>query len=111
VTHIFQEKLGQAAVTAYASLLKARIPDRTDASIVLYNSHASHTIKWKVLVSNDEQGASTTFAEEKAEATLAAVTPVRYVLTGPFAWVDVQIASNTSGQSGEGNVWLLATGD
>lgn len=110
--YVLQEKTGQVAVESYASLLKAKIIGRTDASIILSNTGLSgHTIKWKVLVSNDPEGAADTWAEDKAEATMnAGATPVRHVLTGPHLWVDVQFASNDAGESGEGNAWLMTVG-
>jgi len=112
LTLVKQKTIGQVAVAAYASLLKARIPARTNASIVLTNSGLTGaTIAWKVLVSNDPEGAADTWAEDKAEATLLIATGVKHVLSGPFLWVDVQISSNVSGKSGEGNCWLMAVGD
>jgi len=111
LTLVKQETIGQVAVAAYASLLKARIPARTNASILLTNSGLTGaTIDWKVLVSNDPEGAADTWAEDKAEATLLIATGVKHVLSGPFLWVDVQIKSNVSGKSGEGNCWLMAVG-
>ena len=110
--YVLQEKTGLVAAAAYASLLKARIPARTNASILLTNSGLTGaTIDWKVLVSNDPEGAADTWAEDKAEATLTIATGVKHVLSGPFLWVDVQIKSNVSGKSGEGNCWLMAVGD
>jgi hypothetical protein len=110
--HVLQEKTGQVAVENYASLLKSKIVGRTNATVVLSNTGLTgHTIKWKVLVSNDPEGASGTWSEEKAEATLnAGATPVRHVVSGPFCWCDIQIASNDPGESGEGNCWLMAVG-
>lgn len=108
---VLQEKTGQVAVEAYASLLKTRIPARTNATVVLSNiGETGATINWKVLVSNDSEGAANTWAEDKAEATLLISTAVRHVLTGPFLWVDVQFASGVSGKSGVGNCWLMAVG-
>lgn len=109
--YVLQEKLAQATTNTYASLLKAKILPRTDGSIVLYNSHATAALRWKVLVSNDVEGAANTWGEEKAEATLAALTPIRYVLTGPFIWVDVQVASNVTDTPSEANCWLQACGE
>jgi len=108
---VTQENIGQVAVEAYASLLKARIPARTNASIVLTNTGESGAhINWKVLVSNDPEGAAGAWGEDKVEAVLNQGSTVRHVLTGPFLWVDVQIKSNVSGKSGEGNCWLMAVG-
>jgi len=112
LTLVNQETLGQVAVAAYASLLKARIPARTNASIVLTNTGESGAhIDWKVLVSNDPEGAVNTWCEDKAEATLNQGSTIRHVLTGSFFWVDVQIKSNVSGKSGLGNCWLMAVGN
>ena len=108
---VTQENTGLVAVAAYASLLKAKIPARTNASIVLTNTGESGAhIDWKVLVSNDPEGAVNTWSEDKSEATLNQGSTIRHVLTGSFFWVDVQIKSNVSGKSGLGNCWLLAVG-
>ena len=109
---VTQKNLVQVAVEAYASLLKAKIPARTNASIVLTNTGLTGAhIDWKVLVSNDPEGAAGAWADDKAEATLNQGATIRHVITGPFVWVDVQIKSNVSGKSGEGNCWLMAVGD
>ena len=108
---VTQENTSQVAVAAYASLLKAKIPARTNATIVLTNTgETGATIDWKVLVSNDPEGAANTWCEDKSEATLLISTGVKHVLSGPFFWVDVQIKSNVSGKSGLGNCWLMAVG-
>jgi len=109
---VTQENIGQVAVAAYASLLKAKIPARTNATIVLTNTGESGAhIDWKVLVSNDLEGAAGTWAEDKAEATLNQGATIRHVITGPFFWVEVQVKSNVSGKSGLGNCWLMAVGN
>ena len=108
---VCQENIGQVAVAAYASLLKARIPARTNATIVLTNTGLTGAhVDWKVLVSNDVEGAGDTWAEDKAEATLNQGSTIRHVISGSFLRVDVQIKSNVSGKSGEGNCWLMAVG-
>jgi len=108
---VLQQQTDQYSATAYASLLKVRVLSRTAGSLVIKNQHATATLKYKILVSNDPQGGANTWAEEKAEATLAgAAIPVRVVLTGPFVWVDVQIASNGAGESPQGSAWFLAVG-
>jgi len=95
--------------TNLTSILKAKIISTKKASIVLVNQHASKLINWRILVSNDPEGAAGTWAEETTSAELAADTPVRYVLTGAFVWVDVQIQSEDSA-SPQALVWLLAVG-
>lgn len=99
----------QVANAAYASLLKARIVGRTEASLVISNSGAA-TIKWKVLVSLDSNGTSNSWAEEKPEATLSSGAIAKLAISEVVAWVDIEIMSNASGTSGEGNAWILAVG-
>lgn len=99
----------QIADGTYASLLKARIIGRTIASLIITNSGTA-TIKWKVLVSNDSQGTAGSWAELKAEATLAGSAVAAYSITGIYGWIDIEIMSNATGTSGEGNAWILAAG-
>jgi len=104
-----EESLDNTSANAYASILKAKITDLNNCSIVLYNGHATSVIKYKILVSNDPEGAANTWAEDKAEATLNGVTAVRHVLTGAFVYVDVQIASNVADtHSDDVDAWLYA---
>lgn len=110
--HVKQENTDLTSTNSYATLLKAKICGRTDATVVISNSHTSNWIKYKVLVSNDEEGAANTWVEDKAEAVLnnSTSTIASHVLTGPFLWVDVQIKSNSDGVHGTGNAWLHAVG-
>lgn len=108
--HLEQSKTGQASTNSYDSLLKARIIGFPKTSITITNSHGSYGIKYKILVSNHPQGLADTWAEEKAEATLAAAAAASYTLTGPFVWVDVQIVDASSGNHGVGNAWLQSVG-
>ena len=110
MTNVKQETTDQYTNGSYASLLKTRIPDIVNATLVIRNQHATHSFKWKVLISNDPDAASTSFAEDKAEATLNPATQVRHVITGPFVWVDVQIMSDTAGESPQASAWLLGVG-
>lgn len=107
---VLQEKTGQATTASYATLLKARITEPTKATVVITNSHGSNGLKWKILVSNDPEGASSSFAEEKAEAVLAANAAVQHSVSGAFAWIDVQIVDNVEGNHATGNAWLNACG-
>lgn len=106
-----QEKLDQESNGTYTTLLKARVSARTNASVVVANAHASHNLLFKVLVSNDVEGANGTWAEDKAETTITGGSnPIRHVLTGPFIWIDVQIKSVGAGESPHGSAWLLGVG-
>jgi hypothetical protein len=68
-------------------------------------------LKYKILVSNDPQGTASSFAEEKAEATINGGTvPVRHVLTGPFLWIEIQIMSNGPSESPQASAWIMAIG-
>jgi hypothetical protein len=95
--------------TDYVSILKERLPEIPSVSIVIANSHATKKISWKVLVSNDPEGASGTWAEEKAAADLNATTVAKHVLSAAFVWVDVQIKSEDS-TSPSSAIWLLGVG-
>ena len=108
--HVKQETTDQATTSSYATLLRARVLGFPRATIVVTNSHGSYSLKYKVLTSNAPQGSANTWAEEKAEATLAAGAIERYVLSGPFAWIDVQVVDATGGQHATANCWLVATG-
>jgi hypothetical protein len=108
-----QETIAQYSNGTYTSLLKAKLHSRTATTLVIANLHASHNLKWKVLVSDDPEGAANTWAEEKAEATIngaATVAPVKHVISGPFCWVDVQIMSAGPAESPQASAWLLAVG-
>ena len=97
--------------TAYTKLLRAFLSERTNTTIIVKNQHATHHLKFKILVSNDLHGAANTWAEEKAEATINGGTaPVRYVLTGPFLWVEIQIASAGTDESPQASAWVVAVG-
>ncbi len=106
---ILEEKTDQASNATYTSLLKSKILSRLYTSLTIYNAHASHQLKYKILVTNDSDGVDG-WAEDKAEATLAGLTGVKYNITGPFVWVDVQIMSNGSGESPHASAWLHAVG-
>jgi len=108
--YVKQETTAQNTTSSYASLLRARVIGFPHATIVVTNSHGSYSLNYKVLTSNDPKGAANTWAEEKAEATLAAGAVARHVLTGAFCWIDVQIVDTTGGQHAIGNAWLQACG-
>jgi len=103
-----QETLNQATTNAYASLLKAKITDLNNCSIVVKNRGGSNVADWKVLISNDPEGASGTFAEEKAEAQLATNTLAKHEIAQPVVWVDVQVKANAAGSQTNMDCWLYA---
>jgi hypothetical protein len=110
-SYVVQQHTGQYSDTTWKSLLKVRAIPHRQLSLAIANLHASHTLKWKVLVSNSLHGDADTWAEEKSEDTIngaSTILPVRYVLSGPFVWVDVQIESVGADQSPQGSAWLLA---
>jgi hypothetical protein len=107
-----QEELNKptaGSTGTYTSVLKARVPELTKVSIVVANAHATATLNWKVLVSNDPEGAAGTWAEEKAEAALTGTSVSKHLVSQPVIWVDVQIQS-TDTSSPQANVWLLGVG-
>jgi len=95
------------AYTNFTSILKTKILGQKTASVCLANSHATAAVNYKVLVSNDPEGASASYVEEKASAAVSAMAGAAHVINGPFAWVDVQIQS-VGADSPQSSVWLLA---
>jgi len=102
------ETENQATTNSYASLLKAKIVDLPNCSIVIKNRGDTNVADWKVLVSNDPEGASGTFAEEKAEAQLATEALAKYEIAQPVVWVDVQVKANAGGSQTNMDCWLYA---
>ena len=107
---VLQEITAVASTNAYQSLLKCRVPERTRCTLVLTNSHGTNDLKFKFLVSNSSGGVANSWAEEKGETTLAALSSTRYVLTGVFCWLDIQIIDSSSGNHATANVWVMAVG-
>jgi hypothetical protein len=105
-----QSNTNQARTSSYATLLRAKTTSFPKITLTITNSHGTNAIKYKVLVSNTDQPGSSDWAEEKAEATLAAGAADRYALSGSFQWVDVQIVDNSAGNHGTGNAFLNAVG-
>jgi len=113
VPYLYDEKLAQYSATAYASLVKAKILGKTHCTLVIKNHHASHTLNYKVLVSNDPEGIAGTWTEEKAETAIAGAAtpvPVKYEISAPYVWIDLQIASDGTDESPQASAWLLAVG-
>jgi hypothetical protein len=109
---IRDEKLAQTSTNSFASILKMKVYGRRQITVVISNSHATNIIQYRVLVSNDEEGAANTWAIDKADTDVVAnnVTLERHVVTGAFVWVDVQIKSKTADTHGTGNCWMYAVG-
>jgi len=108
---VTQSKTDQYSNDTYADLLTVKLIERMHATVIVRNQHGSHGLKYKILASNDPQGAANTWAEEKAEDTISGGSdPVRHVLTGPFVWVKIQIKSNGPSESPQASAWLMAIG-
>jgi hypothetical protein len=107
---IKQSTLNQNSTSGYASLLRAKITGRTAATITIANNDGANGILWKVMVSNDPEGATGTFAEDKVEDSLAAGGSSKHVVTGAFAWVDVMFKDESSGNHAACSAWLQAVG-
>ena len=107
---VLQETVGQATTASYATLLKVRLTEPTKATVVISNGDSSNGLKYKILVSNDPEGAASSFAEEKAEAVLAANATARYVVSGSFLWIDVQVVDNVPASHAIANAWLHSCG-
>lgn len=110
-----QEKTGQASTNSYVELLKARVIDLEYTSLVLSNSDAADDVDYRILVSNDPEGITSSFAaleldsEGNIEATLGEGEKRPFTLSGQFAWVLVEIKSTVTDHAGIGNCWLMAT--
>lgn len=106
------EKLVQTSTNSFASILKMKVYSRKAITVVISNSHAINVIQYRVMVSNDEEGAADTWAIDKSDTDLVAnsVTLERHVVTGAFVWVDVQIKSKVADTHGTGNCWMYAVG-
>jgi uncharacterized protein with LGFP repeats len=99
-----------ATTNAYASILKANIYNHPNCSVVIKNSHASYVADFKILVSNEEHGASGTWAENKTEDQLAGNNAtVKYALNGAYQWVDVQAKANAANNQAILSVFIYAS--
>jgi len=109
---IRDEKLAQTSTNAFVSILKMKVYSRKQITVVISNSHPTNVIQYRVLISNDEEGAVNTWAIDKTDTDVVAnsVTLERHVITGAFVWVDVQIKSKVEGDHGTGNCWMYAVG-
>jgi hypothetical protein len=105
-----QESTNQPSTASYATLLRARVIGFTKCTLTVTNSDGVNAIKFKILVSNDLQGAANTWAVEKTEDVLAAGAAYPHILSGAFCWVDVLIVDESAGDHGIGNCWLQACG-
>jgi len=107
--HNKDESLDNTTTNEFVSALKMKITNLNNASIVIYNGHDTYEINWKVLVSNDPEGADNTWAEDKVSAELGVNSAARHVLTGAFIWVDVQIESATDDEhSDDVDIWIYS---
>jgi hypothetical protein len=99
----------------FQSVLKEKIPEWLNCSIVLKNVHATASLKFQVLVSNDMEGAIGTYgalaldSEGNTTKSLAAGALEALTLSGPFAHVDLQIQSEDT-NSPQCSAWMLAVG-
>ena len=103
------EKIDQASTSSFASIVKAKT-DGLHLSIVIANLSGANQLSWQVLGSNDPEGASDTFATEKASANIAASGLAAYLTTNRYLWVDVQIKEQSAGQSPHASCWVLGIG-
>ena len=95
---------------SYVIALRSRPLGFKTISLTLTNSDGVNSLKYKVDVSNDPQGAADTWAEEIAEQVLSAGAAAKHVLSGPFVWVAIQVKDASGGSHAIANVYLLAVG-
>lgn len=96
---------------SYKTLLKSKFVGRTVASLVIRNTHATDSLKWRVVVSDDPNGAADSWGILKAEDTLTGNTVTPYAVVGTFCWVSIEIMSNGAGESPAGYCWMMAVGN
>lgn len=101
----------KATTNSYASICKANIVGHPNCSVVIRNSHASYVADYKILVSNETNGADGTWAADKAEAQLAGNNAtVAYAINGCYKHVDVQAKANAANNQALLWVWIYASG-
>ncbi len=106
--------LAQAVADSYASLIKARIIDFEYCSIILKNTDTANDLTYQVLVSNDPQGGSGTWANVElnadgdTEVALGEGALTAIALSAPFVWVDVQVKNTVAESAAEASAWLVA---
>jgi len=100
------ETINQASTGSYASILKAKLGGLY-ASIVVLNLDAVKDLKYKVLLSNDPDGASASYGEDKAETTIQESATGFHITTIPSHWVDVQIKEASALESPHASCWLI----
>jgi len=105
-----QETVAQTTTDSYASLLKARTPEVTKVTVVIANTDSVNALKYRILGSNDPDGASGSYAIEKTESVLAANATERYSLSGSFFWIDIQVADNVPASHAIASAWLHGCG-
>jgi hypothetical protein len=105
----------QAVTDSYASLLKVKVPEAKSASLVLKNTHGSKSLTFKILVSNDPQGALGSWdaldldSIGTTEGTLTYGSIQSWDLPLYHSY-DVQVANAVAEQASEASAWMHVTG-
>lgn len=108
-----QNKTSQNTTDTYATLLKCRITDCDNVTLVVTNSAGANGLTAQILASNDPQGSSASYASlavttaGATEIAIAAATKVPFDLP-LFIWYDVQVKSTVGAAVAIGNAWLNA---
>ncbi len=100
---------------SFQSILKARIEDSIKSSVVIKNKHGTAALTFRIMVSNDPQGASGSFDAleisdtEGATTTqsLAAGATQSLAIDSTWCYIDIQIESEDE-NSPQADAWLLA---
>lgn len=119
-----QSKTAQATTNSYASLLKVKAPDFESVTLVVTNSHAANALTLQILVSNDPQGSTVSYAPMVLEydPNAAEIPPIQsgtreieVTAQGSatfnlplYHWFDVQVKSASAGNAATANAWLNA---
>jgi len=110
-----QEKTAQNSTNDYVSLLKVKIEGIVKASVIITNSDTTNSINYKMLYSNDPEGAVGSWYEKQAETAIVpyASDPANaknHDIDPTPLWIDIQIQSTVPDSVGIGNAWMKIVG-
>ena len=99
----------------FQSILKAKVEDSLNVSVIIRNKHATAALTFRAMVSNDPEGSENSFHPlaisdtEGAETTISveADTTEAIAFGGTFIWIDIQIESEDE-NSPQADAWMLA---
>jgi len=110
-----QEATDKTSAVAYDTLLKVKLEGIVKASVIITNSHATNIIQYKILFSDDPEGADGSWYLKQVETDIDPYgtdpSKAKYHEFDPTPlWIDIQIKTKTDPNHGTGNAWLKAVG-